>query len=552
MGKGLAKDLPSPVIELPKNVKQIEKIKSDYLQLLQKINKTYCTHSVQTEFDQLSTKHKSLNTYVPELSDGSIDVETIKNGMPELESKLSWINQTLNRLKDQKKWTNLAKHIEPLEITASQLLKLKEKRFLQGDESEGVEDESRALLKKLKNQFEVMMNELYFLSNYAYPNNHLDQRRIFDDNRTEKVKEQTKLANKVMFQRKLREDGAYDPGHKNSDFFLRAALNTLSIRLGVDGPWLSEDNRYDLEWAIREIRKYLRQGKKRQILRFKEWLKSQTETRQFYVGILDEKNQAERKLFLEKQKASTHLREFVYSSNAKVYKELLNTTERTQAIYVLDQILLHEVGNATNDNWRDRKDVAQVVLNSRADSDLSIIKKNEGFYSYLQAEGVPDEVMKSPSWLNVMFKQLRFSFTLYYIPAVRHIACPDFYKTAVSTRNKNLNLIVEILREPQTTFKAVRYFSRESMVGRIDMGEVWGGFKQVPERVGSRFEKDSGLKKAIRKNKYRYLYSFKDPEGVDYHVLEIGHKNYAMKGSLEKPDFFAYRNPHKFRFFISD
>jgi hypothetical protein len=218
-------------------------------------------------------------------------------------------------------------------------------------------------------------------------------------------------------------------------------------------------------------------------------------------------------------------------------------------LYVFDQILLHEVGNATISNFRDREDVAQVVINSRFDPDLSVLDDDEQLYDYLTAQGISEKILKQPSWLNVMFKELRFSFTLYYIPAVHHVFCPDFYRTAEVTRIKNLNLITEILREPRLDFHAIRYYSRWSMIGRIDMEHVWKGFQLIPERVGARYTDDKWLKRAVTNSKYRYLYTFTDLYGVQHHALEIGNKTYAMRGSLEKPDFYAYRDPHKFRFF---
>ena len=98
-----AKCLPTPVIEVPQPKSAAIK---GYLQQLHQINKNYCTRKAGSEFEKLSHKYKSIVTYVPELADGRIDLETLKNGMPELENKWNWLNQTLLRLKEQKGWSS--------------------------------------------------------------------------------------------------------------------------------------------------------------------------------------------------------------------------------------------------------------------------------------------------------------------------------------------------------------------------------------------------------------------------------------------------------------
>jgi hypothetical protein len=322
------------------------------------------------------------------------------------------------------------------------------------------------------------------------------------------------------------------------------------LALEKPGPWLSEDLRHDLDWALREIKTQLRWGKSKQLARIQEWINRMARVRGFYKNLLNDKNGAEERMqFRAKHEASLKFKKFVYSTNAKVYKFLSQQPQITKALFVFDQILLHEAGLATTQNWRDRKDVAQVIINSRKDSELSNLGKGEGFFSYLREAGVDSALVNQSSWLNVMFKELLFSFTFYYIPAVKHIFCPDFYKTAKATRAKNIYLAVKQLREPKGDFKALRYFSRWSMIGRIDMSKVWEGFRAIPERVGVRYKVQKKLQKAFQNKRYKYFYSFQDPVGAQYHVVSIRNKKYTVSDNPKKPIFYAYRDRHKFRFF---
>src|SRR5262245_51077277 len=112
-----AKEIPVPVLKIPKSAQQ------EYLDGLAQLKKTYCTPKVEQEFERLSKKNKSLVTYVPELRDGTIDVGTLKKGLPELEKKRKWILQVRDRLKRQKPWPDNKKLFKPIESSISELLK---------------------------------------------------------------------------------------------------------------------------------------------------------------------------------------------------------------------------------------------------------------------------------------------------------------------------------------------------------------------------------------------------------------------------------------------
>lgn len=540
-------EVPNPALQ----IKLSQKLAHDnYLRFLKDFDKKHCDSSTEYKYNQLVQARKKLTNYVPELYSGELDAKTIKDGLSDLDKKWQWLVGVREQLKKLNTWPNRKTIFKPIESSIEKLLNLKEQKFLNNDNSKKLQQASKRELDKLKSQYESLMTDLFFLKGFNYPVDHLKQRQLFEDYYYKDAKTYTQKANEVMFLRRLEEDGTTNDKNDNSDLYLRTTLNTISIKLKQKDPWLDEEVRHDLEWAIRRIDQQLSYGKNEQINRIQNWINRTAGIRSFYLKILDKKGSHEElQEFINKREAGKKLKDFVYTKNAQVYKFLLDQDEYIQAYFVFDQVLLHEVGAASVYNFRDRQDVAKVFTNSRFHPKLSIIEKSEDMYKYLIEAGVSPKDLATPSWLNAMFKALRFSFTLYYIPAVKHVFCPDFYKTAQSTRSKNLYLIWDSLKKPDTEFKALRYFSRWSMLGRIDMSDVWSDYLQIPERAGSEYKSDKDLQKKFKGKAYRYLYSFIDPQEQLFHVLEIANKNYAVKIISGQPRFFAYRDTHHFRFY---
>ena len=108
---------------------------------------------------------------------------------------------------------------------------------------------------------------------------------------------------------------------------------------------------------------------------------------------------------------------------------------------------------------------------------------------------------------------------------------------------------MDLLEKPNNQFKATRYFSRASMLGRIDMTAVWNDYSALAERPGKLVSKQSPLRKAYRKGKYHFLYSFRDPQNKLYEVIEIQKSTYVFDPQRKVKQFYKYRNPHYFKYF---
>ncbi|MCY4523533.1 MAG: hypothetical protein OXB84_02215, partial [Halobacteriovoraceae bacterium] len=192
----------------------------------------------------------------------------------------------------------------------------------------------------------------------------------------------------------------------------------------------------------------------------------------------------------------------------------------------------------------ERKDIAQVVINrSEIPFYSSLTSKDEVFPNLKKKWGD----LKSYRWLNLLFKTGEFSFTYYFIPSSVRVYCPSMNRKGKFLRRENLRVAIALLKKPNENFPAVRYFSRHSMLGRIDMGILWNNYNPLPERPGPPALRGRFLRSLYGKGRYDYLYSFTGPDNKNFKVIKIKGTNYVV--SLEKNKFYHHRNPHYFKYF---
>jgi hypothetical protein len=340
---------------------------------------------------------------------------------------------------------------------------------------------------------------------------------------------------------------------------LRTTIDTLHFELQQHGFYLSEDARYDMEFVLGKIESELSKGKARILERLAEWEDRTLRTRDFYKSLTlpenqvpaiagDKRSTPNRHLIREHNIATNRLKEFVYKKQAEVYKYWLNQPELTRAVFVIETILLNEVGSVDGEDALERMDVARVVMNRLDKPRYLAIGKKEFIYPYLQ-DVTSDFHINNEKWLNALFKQGEFSFTYYYMNGVAKIFCPDMAPSAKRLRKKNIEIALQVLKEPNTSFKTTRYFSRASMIGRIHMDSIWEDYIPYPERPGLLAPGQPKLLKAFKQGDYTYLYSFQDPAFELYQVVEIKGENYALGEKNGIQLFYHHRNPHYFRYF---
>lgn len=528
-----------------------------YMETFTDFREKICVPKAEAVFDNLLQKYRGQGYWIPELND-DVDVETIRILLPEMEKKLSWIQDQRKKLKASKfpKQAVTKKTRNALQ----KLLALK-KTELETDEKAKVKarQESLRLLGILQKSYAKLIKDVSFFSNYNFPVDHLKNRKLHDMVREKEDTESVKVSNNAFLYRKIQEDGAYNKQHTSSDVYLRTTLDTLHFELQQHDFYLPEDARYDIEFVLSKIESELKKGKDRIVERLTEWEERTERTRNFYQSLTLPENQQEilvgsvkttpnRQLIAEHNKAADELKDFVYQKQAEVYKYWLNRPVLVRSIYVLETILLNEVGGVDGDEALERMDVARVVMNRLDKPKYLSIGKKEFIYPYLQ-KIANESQLKNERWLNAIFKQGEFSFTYYYMGGVAKIFCPDMAPMAKRLRQQNVEIALQVLKEGDTPFHTTRYFSRASMIGRIHMNSIWEDYVPYPERPGLLSEGQEKLHEAFGKGKYTYLYSFKDHLDQHFQVVEINGKNFALGEKNGLKLFFQHRNPHYFRYF---
>jgi hypothetical protein len=519
--------------------------------------KQVCVPKAEEKFNEHLRAYRGQGYWIPELND-DVDVASITVLLPEIEKKMKWIQDERKKLEHGT--FPKADVTSKVRSVLRTLLDLK-KNELSNDEAVKVKSrkDSLKLLTTLQHEFSVLMKRLSFVTNHAFPVDHLKNRKVFDQYRESEDLNSVKIANYTFLYRKIVEDGAWNKEHTSSDIYLRTTLDTLAFELKEHDFYLSEDARYDLEFVLSKIESELGKGKARMVERLTEWDERTNKLYAFYQSLTKPENQKpieisgvkttpNRELIKEHNRATEELKEFVYTKQAEVYQHWLNQPELTRAVFVLETILLNEVGGVDGEDALERIDVARVVMNRLDKPKYLVIGKKEFLYPYLK-KNVTDNELKSERWLNALFKQGEFSFTYYYMSGVPKIFCPDLAPGAKKLRRQNVEIALRVLKEKDNALKATRYFSRASMIGRIHMDSVWEDYVPYPERPGLLAKGQDNLRRSLNEGDYTYLYSYLDPDKRHFEVIQVKGDMFAIGEEKGIKLFFHHRNPHYFRYF---
>ncbi len=476
--------------------------------------------------------------FIPLNLNDTLDRLAIKTYMDEFGYKKTWIRRKirqLSRLKSFKKIYQLMDSIDQ-EMKVYLIAKSRLNSSVKGPKKS---------FKKIKKYYSELLTEISFLRSYKSPVDFFGLRKEYDQFKGASDKKMKRKANQVYFLRKLMEDGAQDPDHSRNDRFLRANIDSLALRFRRTD-YLSEDMRYDLVDALEGISYQLKRGKKVLISRLREWDKRNWRAYKFYGHLLKGKKEAS--LVREKVSARYRLKEFVYNKLAETYLFWRKAPPRLRALYALETILFSEVGGLDLKEGVERRDVSQVVLNRTKNYFYRQFGQKDALYQKLLQKLKKKEIQQY-YWLNTLFKEGEFSFTYYFIPGSRHIFCADQSGRAKKLRQDNVDIALDTLKAPRWSFKGLRYFSRASMLGRIEMSSLWTDYSSLPERPGPILKLSPKQKEWLKKGEYIELYRFLDNHRRSYRVMrhETGDMAVQRLGGSKK--YYSYRNPHFFRYF---
>ena len=524
-----------------------KKIK-EYNKLHNEFSSKVCTPGTDFKYKKLLKNYKGTGHYLPLIGD-DIDRRAISINLVLFKKKINFINSIEKKLLKEKKLPNYKKISLDIKDSVDLLLEYKKQHFMTKDENKQKEIKvlSAKAIRLLKKQYDQFMNDLYFFKSFNYPNDHLANRFAYDSKQKTKAETAMQRSNRIFFYRKIVEDGAYEPGKLKGDIYTRSTLDTIYYTLKTEKDFISENLRHDLDWVIKVVGRFVDRGYAKQLSRVREWKKRTQVKYKFYKDIIQSKNKMKaQKIVEEKNKASIALKDFTYQKQAETYHFWRSKDRIWKALFVLETILYNEVGRVDGEDALERADVAHIVMNRVLDPVYSSLNPSQHLVDYLK---LPRSEWEKERWLNTLFRVGEFSFTYHYISSSSHIYCADRSRVGKKLRDKNLKISLKALKSPRTDFDVFRYFSRISMLGKIDMTTVWNDYVPVDEKPGYEAKNQKKLLRLYRKGDYDFFYGFNDPVGDEYFVISISDTIYAMTIKRGIPKFYKYRNPHLFMYF---
>ncbi|MFN8369456.1 MAG: hypothetical protein U0T83_02395 [Bacteriovoracaceae bacterium] len=529
---------------------------NDYLKIHKEFVTELCQKNDPDKFNELFKNYSGEGFFLPLTEDDKINFAAINEALPELKLKIDWLRATIKTLENSKNLPDYSLELKELNNQIEKLLKLKEQFDKKWVEKKKITKANRIELNNLRTIFDKLILKIPYLLHYKFPIDYLDLRKEYETYKNGKKAKLPRMAQKIYILRKIIEDGAPTESPKNyfspTDVYFRTTLNTIAISIQKRYETLPEDLRFDLNFLIKKLE--TKSKKEKELEKLQNWL-SKTELQlNYYKKIIALKEQSHLDEIKETTnkiiQANGELKNFVQEKKKGIYNFWTKQSELNQILYVMENILYNEVGDLDGSSALERRSVAQIILNRYHEKSFTEILSNDPMYTFVQE--INKSQQKSFPWLNLFFKQGEFSFTYFYIPANIKMYCPDVNLQGENSRKLNLTIALETLRSPDPSFKALRYFSRISMTGRIDMSSVWYDYTTVPEMPGNKIDENllPNLKKRYQENVYQYFYTFKDRGNNPFEVVEIDKKTYVH--SLlkdEKNQFYAYRNPHLFKYF---
>jgi hypothetical protein len=530
---------------------------NEYLKIQKEFSESSCKLGVEEAYKDLDTKYRGDGNFIPVLLDQKVDQKIIKAALPEMKEKIAWIKEQSAELKKNSGFKSIYETLKRLENEVVVLQEAKKDYFFAKTKKQknNIEERAQKQFSQLMKEVETLRTEATFLLSFKFPLNHLELRAEYEKYKGQSTKEARSKANAIYLHRKIVQDGSYDEKLTRNDSVIRAAFDSLYLSLyrEKNRDFLNENERSDFKYVINNFRNLLDLGKENLLERYEEWAKRAERSLQFYQSLADGKKVKTdsdslvdvSKMLEAKARSLYNLKEFVLKKEAETYEYWSKKSELFQYLYAMETILYAEVGSIDAPDALERRDVAQVVIN----------RFTHPFYSEMtQADAIHDFIdnkvkLSENKWLNVLFKEGEFSFTYFYIPGNLHIYCPDMSKVGQFLRRQNVRIAIELMNKPRTNFEALRYFSRMSMFGRIEMDSLWSDYKAIGEVPGKPVKNPKKLAKLFRQDRYKYLYNFRvEEKKKTYLVVEMQGKTYVVDYNNPKLIYY-YRSPHQFRYF---
>lgn len=531
---------------------------AEYLKVQKEYAETTCSLAAEQTYKELDVKYRGDGNFIPVAFDQKVDQKTIKANLPLIKEKIAWIKSQSELIKKISSFEEVQQILKRIENEVLVLQEAKKDFFFAktNEQKKDIEERAQKQFTQMMKEVENLKNAAPYLQSFKFPLDHLGLRAEYEKFKGMNTKEARAKANSIYLYRRIVQDGSYDENLTRNDSVIRAGFDTLYLSLNKDKnrTFLTDNERADFKYVLTNFKILLDLGKETLMSRYDEWASRTERSLTFYQDLADGKkiktdgavSAADVATVLEDRARSLYnLKEFVLKKEAEAYTYWSKKSELFQYLYAIETILYAEVGRIDAPDALERRDVAQVVINRFSHPVYSELTAADSIFDYL-----PKELKtKDNKWLNVLFKEGEFSFTYFYIPGNLHIYCPDMTKVGQFLRRENVRIALELLNNPRKNFPALRYFSRMSMYGRIEMDTLWDGYKPLGEVPGKLTRNTKKLAELFKQDRYKFLYDFTvTDKKKTYLVVEIQGRPYVVDFSNPKQVYY-YRNPNQFRYF---
>jgi hypothetical protein len=508
-------------------------ILNEYLKLHKEFSHIACTNNSTEDFKKLNKSYLGDGRFIPTTVHEKLDYEVIKNFISLMTEKSAWIKSEFDFIQNTADFKSIVKNLDQIDSEMDSY-------FL---------DKKFSHVEKIKILLDEFKSKAPFLLSFKFPLDHLKLRTDYDLYKNSSVAESRLRANSIYFYRKIVQDGTFDEEMVKSDSALRAAFDTLYRAIEEKEKKkieLTDIDRTDLIFVVKSYSHLLKEGKKKLLKRFQEWGMRNNRSLSFYQSLLANDKTSNDLLLRERTGDVEAFKKFVMQNEAHAYEFWAKQSELMQALFVIETILYNEVGTADAPDALERRDIAQILINRFENPKYNTLSLLDTIAHYLIVDKIK---INENKWLNVLFKEGEFSFTYFFIPGNYSIYCPDTSRTGQFYRRENVRIALENLNQPRKNFKALRYFSRVSMYGRISMDSLWSDFKALDETPGKPLRNTQKIQKLYEQKKSLNLYKFTNDElKISFQVIEVKNKKYVIDLDNTK-NIYYYRSPHLFRYF---
>jgi hypothetical protein len=538
----------------------------------------------------LLKEYQRFQLYIP-VDDKTQDLskEVIQKFLPKYQKKIEWIQHLITLKQTKSQIRKLLVDLEELKTLVENLIEYKEHMYFSVIGEKYYQNPSQIqitsalqLRKKLKEKYFEIIAKFPRLHSFEHPVDLESLRSDYENLKLKGGRENILKSQEIYFYRKMVEDGAgiWSESLKklqSPDYQLRALINTLHFRLDRDESILldkqyyptfypiDDDEQMDVLYLVEILKSKLNDSETEENLKLQNWKKIVEEQLDRYQLLLKEPNRFKDENLLKKT-AQDQLKKLVAEKQSQAFKFWSSKGLWQEVLYVMEQIIVNEVGNIDTERRDESEEILRILYRRVNHPKYSKMRKSQLLMKSLLEKKLTIDQVNHHKWLSSLFREGEFSFTYFFIPANENLWCQPNHSVSKNIRQwlfqfleknylefqKPVFLPTSQSIEQEKMQYKMRYFSRLSMLGRMNIAKTWKDYKQNPIQVGKLIENQKIYQIRKKQKKLKYKHHFFSEDGNLYIIFEdkaSKKRDPFILYNHSKKQYYQYRNTHYFRYF---